>query len=288
MDVSEGAVQAALARLEQLVEFGESVRGSDVTVPTPRLVPLAMAANGALEMLAALDLCPADQLAGFRSRLVRLGIEPSTGTPPRTVSGGRGSFAVASPTPPRAQGGTGGPTSVSEWMRQQAGRSRARLLPPTDEVPVVLPLSLVLGRSDTVAVFLVHATVYSTGVSWALWTHGRGEHPPFFPTMAAHAERMGLPVATLPHLTMTFDDGRSSVTVDQFGSRTGAERQPDEVVVVVNGGNGNNDLLRRDLWLTPRPTGSVTIDFAWPEHGLDATRHIVAVPSVVSSTDVWA
>ena len=124
-----------------------------------------------------------------------------------------------------------------------------------DESPVVLPLSVVLGRTDTVAVVLVQANLYTIGISWSVWTPCRGEHPPFFPTHAAFAERMGRHPATAPGLTITFNDGRTSVAVDRFQPDRVADHRPDEVVLVTDSGSGDNDLLRREHWLTPRPTG---------------------------------
>lgn len=49
-----------------------------------------------------------------------------------------------------------------------------RLMPPSNEIPVLLPWAGTLGRSENVAVALVGAHLYSFGVLLYITARGRG------------------------------------------------------------------------------------------------------------------
>lgn len=162
---------------------------------------------------------------------------------------------------------------AEEAAHRQLARYKVRHWPPSDQIPGVLQLQEVLGRSDSAIVVLLHIHVYTVGLNVQLIARGRpGQHPSFISISPQMAARMGLPETDPPmHLRVVLQDGTEAValTSEQLWKRL------DDVagtpVLRTGHGSGKPDATDYQYWLTPAPTQAVTIHFAWPEQGLRAT-----------------
>ncbi len=156
-----------------------------------------------------------------------------------------------------------------EWLDHWQRRN----WPPANEIPGLLPLREVLGRSDSVIVVLRDMHVYSNGVSINVVARGRpGHHPSFLTMPPLIAERMGLPTPTCSpmRLQVIFEDGTEATALGTEDLRQRLDEVADQPVLRDTRGSGNPDAMDYPYWLTPAPTRAVTIKFAWPEQGLPA------------------
>jgi hypothetical protein len=139
-----------------------------------------------------------------------------------------------------------------------------RMSAPENELPATLPVSVLLARTDDLAVGLIGLQVYSTGLSFELavrvrpsaaGTVGRSlqelfwDHPP-------HS-------ATRFLLGIELGDGRRVTNL-----RAGA----DDVVFHPGGGGGGDTSVDQEWWLSPLPPeGPLLVVARCPEIGLEET-----------------
>ena len=100
-----------------------------------------------------------------------------------------------------------------EWIAQW----RQRHWPPENQIPGVLPLQEVLGRSDSVIVVLRDIHAFSNGLNINLLARGRpGQHPSFLSMPPQMAKRMNLPEpkSTPPmHLQVIFEGDTEAIAL---------------------------------------------------------------------------
>lgn len=137
--------------------------------------------------------------------------------------------------------------------------------PPTNEVPVLVPLRVAIVRTPDVAVSLVGVETYSTGVLLELRMvvrPGAGTD-----LMALHhgaqfertAERFGVAMA---------DGTRTSTLLDWRGTDG-----VDEPVLDTRGGGGGSMDRAMTYWLAPvPPPGPMTLVYACPAVGVDEVQ----------------
>ena len=153
--------------------------------------------------------------------------------------------------------------SVSPWFG-----------PPEDELPVCVPLALVVARSESAVVALSHASAYSTGVGIELVVQSRGlperdaqrlfheQHMP--PTQSDPAPaylRLGVELA---------DGSRASNLSGRHHHWHDPEHPPEGPVLTQHGGGGGSAgngrvTMRPGFWIWPLPpAGPVRLSCEWP------------------------
>jgi len=175
---------------------------------------------------------------------------------------------------------------------------------PSNELGVGVPLSLLLARTETVAVAIVGATAFSTGIQLRFATRRRPqlrtvdegfdffdddpfEGHPFGRFRQRMRGRGELPDELL-RFGVQFSDGRKATTVGGFPwvDAEDAEKAPAGPVLVQGGGGGGSSGWEFDFWLWPvPPPGQLTFAVEWPAHGIGLTQHHVeATPLIKAST----
>jgi len=141
-----------------------------------------------------------------------------------------------------------------------------RMSRPDNEIPVALPLNVLLARTDDAAIALLGLQVYSSGVSFTLtirarvWSHddGRGLHEMVF----AHGRG-----ASALLLGVEFADGRRGSNLHRFGAPDGSD-----IVFHPGGGNGHDRTVDQEWWLSPLPPeGPVRLVLSCAPLGIEET-----------------
>jgi hypothetical protein len=151
--------------------------------------------------------------------------------------------------------GTGGPPSPEEIAELMV-----RSNPPENEIPVVLPWSVVLGRAEDVVAALIGVRVYTTGVELDLVARMRGDRGR---DMQHPGRRGGFPGEPgQPLLGVEFADG-------QFAVASGFPRRPRRrsgpALHPVSGSMFGPNSAAMRYYLTPLPPpGPMAVHFAWP------------------------
>lgn len=148
--------------------------------------------------------------------------------------------------------------------------------PPEDELGAVLPLGLVVGRSEHGVVAIPHATAYSSGIAFNVLALARGLsratssrlfHDQHF------LEEGGEPPDAFLRFGLELSNG---ARVSNIGGRMGRRRhlrpdeEPDEPVFFENGGGGGSSgggrvSMRPAFWLWPLPEpGTIRVFCEWP------------------------
>jgi len=174
-------------------------------------------------------------------------------------------------------------------------RERPWLHAPRNELGAVVPLRLVLGRTDLVAVALIGATAYTTGVELTLavrWRPSADERDmyddPFEPPFG-HPRRRGAGELDPEVLRfgVQFSDGRKATTLGySFPPLRDAEAEPSGPLLVPGGAGGGDGVWDSEFWLWPLPPpGTLTFAIEWPAKGIELTKHEVdAAPFVEASS----
>jgi hypothetical protein len=163
---------------------------------------------------------------------------------------------------------------------------------PRNELGAPVPLRLVLARTDRVAVALVGATAYSTGVTFNLatrWRRGGAiddadafyddpfEFPFGHPTRRRH-QRGELPPEIL-RFGIQFSDERKATTVGWTFPWAGddeGEEEPSVPVLLQGEGGGSEGEWESEFWLWPLPPpGPVAFVVEWPAREIGLTKHEV-------------
>ena len=162
---------------------------------------------------------------------------------------------------------------------------------PTNELGAVVPLRVVLGRTDRVVVALTGATAYTTGVQLRLSVRSRPDPAagpeafddpmdfPFgHPTMR-HRPQVGELPADILRFGVQFSDGGKATTLGSpfpWPGPDNAEQEPAGPVLAQGGGGGGGGEWDWDFWLWPvPPPGPVTFAVEWPKEGIELSKHDV-------------
>jgi hypothetical protein len=143
--------------------------------------------------------------------------------------------------------------------------------PPDNVVGAGVPLRLVLARTEDVAVAIVGATAFPTGVLFDLAVRLREprEHPDFFHPFLLHAR--GGDVDELFRFGIQLADG-SKATFEDHPPFDEQERS--EPALVPRGGGGGGRSWDWDVWLWPLPPpGPLAFVVQWPAQQIPETRH---------------
>jgi hypothetical protein len=156
-----------------------------------------------------------------------------------------------------------------------------RMGPLDNEVPGAIAFHAVLGSTEGLAVALVGARAFSTGMSIEIairLRHSDTSPDGLDADLFGHRRRGAGGAGML--LGIAYPDGRSASNVDQ--RRFPELSTPaDQLMLVGHGGGGGGRTYDMTYWLTPAPTpGDLTIIFAWPSRGI-AESHTVIPAEVI-------
>jgi hypothetical protein len=162
-----------------------------------------------------------------------------------------------------------------EEIEQEAPSLPPWMGPPEDELGAVVPLALVIGRSENGVVALRHATVYSQGVTFAFVALARGVSPKQSNRLIReqHAFDAAEPSDYFLRIGLELPDGNR---VSNLGLRrgprrwTGLDEEPGGPVFFEHGGGGSSGGGGRvstspSFWLWPLPeSGTIQVFCEWP------------------------
>lgn len=171
------------------------------------------------------------------------------------------------------------------------------LNPPEDELPGIVPVELIIGRSDQAAVMLTGMRAFATGLAMTLHVRTRVRlrrldlNDEVFDGPYRHDRDDEWRRSRL-RWGFEFADGRRATNVDAWPDPATPERTPDHPVLMGRGGGGDDRTVDRDHWLWPLPpAGAVKVVCQWPQLGigpttsqLDADQFVVAATRAQS---IW-
>jgi hypothetical protein len=177
------------------------------------------------------------------------------------------------------------PTPDPDDVDADEGYQPAWAGPPDDVLPGVVPVELLLARSETTVVLLSGVRAFPEGLAMTLSVRVRGRlgdldlHTEVFDGPYRHGVGEEWQAGRLKW-GFEFADGRRATSVDppvgQGDDRPWTDREwrPDRPVLSGRGGGGSRRSTDRDYWLWPLPpAGRLRIVVQWPRQGIDATTH---------------
>jgi PhnB protein len=157
-----------------------------------------------------------------------------------------------------------------------------------------VPLQLVLGRTDTVAVALTAVTAFSTGVLLSLAVRWRGEDVDAFedPLALYGLRGRSRDAAEILRFGVQFSDGRKATTLGHPSAWAAPGEEPAGPLFMPRGASGGEGKRDTELWLWPLPPpGPMTAAVEWPAQGLELTTHEVDAAPIAeaarSSVQFW-
>jgi hypothetical protein len=164
------------------------------------------------------------------------------------------------------------PEQLEQWHR--------RMSPPENEFPAGVGLSVLLGRTDDVAVGLSHVEAFSTGFRFTLAVRVRQPRPQLtrgglFMLISSHVHPgIDVPLPDRLLLGIEYPDGRrASNLTDLRMQGPGTEPDRDQLVLVQQGGGGGETSVDQSYWVAPLPPqGPVNVVLAWPGFGIQESR----------------
>ena len=181
-------------------------------------------------------------------------------------------------------------SSDDEDPEKRLARIRLRSLrmsPPDNELPGVVPISLVLGRTDEVVVALTAAQVYSTGVSLAVSVRLRHSEEGGGLFEQVHGHRRGRDAASPLLLGVGYADGRTATNIaDRLSllSLPSGSANDDAPLLVSGSGGGDDRSVEVSFWLWPLPSeGDLTLVCAWPARGIAETHAVLSAAALASA-----
>ena len=161
-----------------------------------------------------------------------------------------------------------------------------------------MPLRLVLARTDHVAVALVGATAYSTGVTLTVAVRSRRSgtsedvddlfDDPYgmrFGHLLRHTLQGGELPPELLRFGVQFSDGRKATSLGE--ALPGVDEEaPSGAVLTQGGGSGGGGDWESDFWLWPvPPPGPVTFAVEWPAREIELTKQQVDASVFIKASE---
>lgn len=145
---------------------------------------------------------------------------------------------------------------------------------PVDILPGVVPVELIIGRSDSSVVMLTGMHAYPVGIGMRLGVRVRGpmHRRDFSDEVFGHSYDMDADWQAR-RLKWGFElaDGRRATNVGPFPPASDdPAREPDRPVLVQGGGSGSDRSVDADYWLWPLPpAGPLRVACQWLEQGIE-------------------
>ena len=143
--------------------------------------------------------------------------------------------------------------AMPAWQPPSGYRIPAWLRPPETMVPGIVPVELVVARTDTQAVLVTDLRAYPTGLEFNLTGRPRPDRPgpPRFEPVIDRHHRY---VLRNRWLELRFADGQTVSTDPRRWPRTFETEQPDPPFLYCHGGGGSEGWRSRHwLWGLPPP-----------------------------------
>jgi hypothetical protein len=148
---------------------------------------------------------------------------------------------------------------------------------PDNELPGVVPLGVVLGRTNDLVVALTEGQVFSTGVRLSLVARMRSAESGFRFFDEVHDHSHG--GADWPQLLLgvEYADGRAAMHLPgrRRNARERAAAGDPAPLLTGEGGAGHGRSADMSFWLMPVPVGNFTVVCAWPNRGIAETRTVI-------------
>jgi hypothetical protein len=159
--------------------------------------------------------------------------------------------------------------AMPAWQPPSGYRIPTWLRPPEAMVPGIVPVELLLARTDTHAVLVTDLRAYPTGVEFVLTVRPRpgqpdpGRHNPDRPPSFAYHDLW---------LELRFADGHTASNHPRHWPRTFETEQPDPPLLYYHGGSGSERGWRSRHWLWGLPPpGPLAFVGTWPTGQLQAS-----------------
>lgn len=181
--------------------------------------------------------------------------------------------------------------------QQQEYRRPAWFGPPEEELGAVVPLGLVVGRSEQAVIALSHVVVHSTGVAFEVTALARGladaDANRLFHEQHLFDEQGEPPEAFLRFGLELPGGARVSNLAGRAARRryTSPDVEPDGPVFVQHGGGGGSAgggriSMRPGYWLWPLPQpGPIGIVVEWPALGVSLSRAALDGAELVAAVE---
>lgn len=163
---------------------------------------------------------------------------------------------------------------------------------PEDVMPGVVPVELVLGRSESTVVLLTSIRAFPTGLSMHLSVRVRGPlghrdlHAETFDGPFSHNADTDWQARRLKW-GFEFADGTRATNVDPFlplPDHDDPTWEPDRPVLMGGGGGGSPRSIDRDYWLWPLPpAGTLRVACEWLDHGIEMTVQDVPLAPILDA-----
>ncbi|QNG37721.1 hypothetical protein F1C76_15060 [Geodermatophilaceae bacterium NBWT11] len=133
---------------------------------------------------------------------------------------------------------------------------------------------------------LVEMRAYTTGVEIELALHGRADRATsFLPTDQRLADRLHVPVAPTPDISLTAADGTPSVVLQGRELFDQLDDFADRPTLFVPGGEGNGDHMTSRLWLYPFPATTLELGVAWPAQDIAPATTTLTIDDLQRTRD---
>ena len=177
------------------------------------------------------------------------------------------------------------------WQPPSGYRIPAWLRPPENMIPGVVPVELVVARTDTHAVLVTHLRAYPTGLAFTLTGQPRPDRsdPPRHDPVRDRRHRFTYHNLWLE---LRFADGRTVSTDSRRWPRTFETEQPDPPFLYYHGAGGSERGWRSPHWLSGLPPpGPLAFVCQWPAGQNPSSRVEIDAELVLEAADravpVW-
>ncbi|BDO42105.1 hypothetical protein [Cellulomonas sp. NTE-D12] len=154
-----------------------------------------------------------------------------------------------------------------------------RLRRPENEIGSAVPVSVVLVRTDDVAVAITSVTAFTTGVALTVAVRMRVppaglDRPGDLYRLVSLYPQPDVPLDRRLLFGVEYADGRAATNLsDDFGSPAPSA---DEPMLAPTGGGGDEFSVDHAYFLSPvPPDGPLAFVCSWPVCGIPETRHVV-------------
>jgi hypothetical protein len=154
--------------------------------------------------------------------------------------------------------------AMPAWQPPSGYRIPAWLRPPETMVPGIVPVELVVARTDTHAVLITHLRAYPTGLAFTLTGQPRPDRSDPARSDPVMDRRHRFAYRDL-WLELRFADGRTVSTDPRRWPRTFETQQPDPPFLYYHGAGGSERGWRSRHWLWGLPPpGPLVFVCRWP------------------------
>ena len=172
-------------------------------------------------------------------------------------------------------------------FRRRQGLSR----PPVNMLPATWPVAVLLSRTDEVAISVLGAHVYPSGMTlrFLLASRKQQDDPHALQALSLPLRaRGGLEPDNILRLGVRYSDGRSWSSLGQPDMLQTLEVDFDETTprLVPMGGSGNGKTYEQGMYLTPLPPdGPLEFLCAWPRYSIPETSATIDATGIITAAE---